>query len=439
MTDQQTPPDGKPVETPEIVADAVADNPNPEVVVDAGSQQPPADADAGERDKGEEPKPKTAAELRAERLNAIAARHKAKRDQDQGPEGDFSDPSQSYGKHAKPEFDLQPEFVKEGHEQNQHSEPAEGAKPTVPAATDKPKRFKLRVDGEEFEREIADVADLADMTVEEVEANPERAQRYAQKELAASRRLDKAKDILRGAQESKDSRRAPDQGQDGADDPDMSREQVDPDQDESLPKIIEDIQLGADPEEAAKRLETAITRSAAKVGRQVSLQEKAKDDFAHTIATYKKIKADNAELFADPYAEAVMERILHDGYREDLRGLGVSDDDIPSDPRKLVDAHRLARITGQNVRSAEKLLGDVKDKYVQYRGGNAAPANGNPSPAPRDGTARVVVDRTARRQAIPGQPAPANAPPRVPSAQPQKKSRAEVIQGMKKARGQVTA
>jgi hypothetical protein len=111
MTDQQTPADGKPVETPEIVADAVADNPNPEVVADAGA--PPADADAGDGDKGEQPKPKTAAELRAERLNAIAARHKAKRDQDQGPEGDFSDPSQSYGKHAKPEFDLQPEFVKE--------------------------------------------------------------------------------------------------------------------------------------------------------------------------------------------------------------------------------------------------------------------------------------------------------------------------------------
>jgi hypothetical protein len=430
-TDQQTPADGKPVEPPEIVADAVADNPNPEVVADGGA--PPADAGAGEGDKGEQPKPKTAADLRAERLNAIAARHKAKRDQDQGPEftGDFSDPAQSYGKHAKPEFDLRPEFVKE-------AEAAHDGQPDKPAASDKPKRFKLRVDGEEFERDIADVADLADMTVEEVEANPERAQRYAQKELAASRRLDKAKDILRGAQESKDSRRAPDQGQDGADDPDQSREQLDPDQDESLPKIIEDIQLGADPEEAAKRLETAITRSAAKVGRQVSLQEKAKDDFAHTIATYKKIKADNAELFADPYAEAVMERILHDGYREDLRGLGVSDDDIPSDPRKLVDAHRLARITGQNVRSAEKLLGDVKDKYVQYRGGNAASAS-NPSPAPRDGAPRVVVDRTARRQAIPGQPAPANTPPRVPSAQPQKKTRAEVIQGMKRARGQVTA
>lgn len=174
-------------EVTERIADPVADNPNPEIVSEPSPAPQPAPADG---EPVAEPAP---VNPRAARMKAIADRVRAKRESENAPEftGDFSDPAQVAGNVARKD--------------DPAAEPAAAAAPEPaprPAPTaDKPTRLKLKVDGQEFERDLGEVARLADMTIEEAEANPERATRYAQKELAASRRLDQAKEILRGVNE----------------------------------------------------------------------------------------------------------------------------------------------------------------------------------------------------------------------------------------------
>jgi hypothetical protein len=414
-------------EVTETVPDQVADNPNPEIVADPAPAADPAPTP----EAGAEPPPKSAAEIRGEKLNAIAKRLRGESPKDAGEfTGDFSDPGQQAGVFDKPaaEFDLTPEFIK----QQGGDAPAADKPAADKPAPSTPKTFKLRVDGQEYERSIADVAALADMTVEEVEANPDRATRYAQKEIASDRRLDAAKEIYRGA---KDKAATPHQDGD-PNDPNQPSEPRTPDQENPIKKLIEDIQFGADPEAVADQFDRIITQRAAQVGRHASLEDRTRADFEHTMSVFNDVKSKNEALFADPYAEAAMQRILYDGYREDLRAAGFAEDQIPADNAKLIDSHRIARVTGRQVRSAEKLIGDVKDKYVAWRDGTPEP---KPSPAPLQGQPRVVVDREARRQAIPSQPSPANAPPRVPAAPQAKKTREQVLNEMRKSRGKVVA
>ena len=85
---------------------------------------------------------------------------------------------------------MRPEFVRNA---AKAYEPPPGDTPPAqqdnqPAPERGPKSFKLAVFDEEREVSIDEVAQLADMTVEEVQANSQRAIRYAQKELAATRK-----------------------------------------------------------------------------------------------------------------------------------------------------------------------------------------------------------------------------------------------------------
>jgi hypothetical protein len=301
----------------------------------------------------------------------------------------------------------------------------------------------MRVDRQEIERDISEVAELAGMTVEEVEENPDRAVRFAQKEIATQRRFDQANTLLRNA---RDSQRAPG----GDPHPDRERAtEADPDRDSSPPnqeddgfkEIIQDIQFGHDPEEAAGRLRDAIDRRTSKNSRRVSLEVRVQNDFDRTMEAYEDVKSKNAELFADPVAEAAMERILHDGYRDDLIAAGFPEEEIPRHPGKRADTHRLARVSGaRGMRTPEKLLADVKDSYVDWRDGKQ-PQRGKNNPAPqRESQSRVVIDRGQRRQAIPQQPTRSATPPRVPAGPPQRKTRQEILADMRKRRGQgVTA
>jgi hypothetical protein len=84
----------------------------------------------------------------------------------------------------------------------------------------------------------------------------------------------------------------------------------------------------------------------------------------------------------------------------DLLAAGIPEEQIPADPAKRTDAHRMVRVAGGKVRAPEKLLTDVKDKYVAWRGGTPTSSN----PAPRAANTRAVVDRQGRRQAIPSHP-----------------------------------
>ncbi len=420
-----------PVDLSEQAGDPPADNPNPEIVADP----PPAPAAAEAADDDAAPEP-VAPNRRAESMKRIADRLKQQR------AGQTERAAQQAPAAAEPEpAAAAPAPVA--------AEPAAPAEPAPPPA---PRVFKLKVDREELERDITEVARLADMTVEEVEADPERARKYAGRELASRHRLDQANEILRNANpRPQESRGAP-----GS--PPNPEERRTADDTEPVPepsaaqpgkfrRLIEDIQFGRDPDAVAAQLQEAVNEAASNVAtsaaQRVSVEERFRQDHAHTIRAYETMKAAEPALFADPNAEAVMSRMMFDGYRQDLRASGMPDDQIPTNNAQLVDLHRLSRIQGKSgIRSAAQLLGDVKQGYVEWRGGTpakpaAAPADpaAPASPAPRP-VPRVVVNRDERRQAIPTQPQRASAPPPPPAQSPQPQTREQKLAKMRAARGQ---
>jgi hypothetical protein len=439
----KTPADN-PAPTDERVGESVADNPNPELTAEPTPPAAPEPAPAGDDD---ERPAKRRANPRDEQLKRIADRIKAQRRG--GPAGD-NDAGEA---RAETPRDLLPAFVRPTAAPEPEPPPAPAPAPapeapestaaapsTEPAADPEPKakRLTLRVDREELDYDLGEVARLADMTIEEVEQNPDRAIRYAQKEIAATRRLDKANSILRGAQERPDtdlSRRAPGSPahpQDETRATDTPEPEPAPPGD-TLEKLVEEIQFGADPKEVAGKLRTAVTEAAKEVSARTSIEQRMHDDFVQTMQTYESFQTANKELVADPNAHAVMRRMLFDAYGEDLRAIGVPEDRIPADEGARADWHRFYRVKGYRVRGAEKLLTDVKDDYVRWR----TPA-ADPPPAPRPATT-VTVDRAARRQAIPSQPTRATPPQQAPTPPPQRKTRAQILQEMRKARGQPAA
>lgn len=405
----------------------VDDNPSPPIVADARPAEPKP---AGQDEERAEPPPNP----RAARMKEIADRVKASRTDSPEYTGDYTDPAQTVGNITREPEPAEP------------AEPVAPAEPAAPAPQGK-RRFRLKVDGNEFERDIDEVARLAEMTPEEVEQHPERATKYAQKELAASSRLTRANDILRGAHQrpaDDPSRRAPgsqDEPRASATEPAPEPPATDVTQgdDDDIAKLVEDIQFGGDPKETAKRLRSAITKTARQESETATVGNRMQEDFAATMRAFEEFKGQNQDLVDDPNAHAVMKHLIEEGYAEDLRALGLPEDQIPKDPVKRADYHRYYRSQGHKVRPPDKMLNDVKSKYLDWRGGSKTPPAPT-SPAPREGQPTVKVNRDARRQAIPTQPTRATAPPTEPAAvTPQPRRRSAVIQTMRRSRGQVTA
>lgn len=424
-----------PAPADERIADPVADNVNPEIVADPAPQPAPAEASDDGDDAPPPPNP------RDEAMKRIADRLKKKREEEKGPAftGDFSDPSQTAGNHGRPppEIDLTPEFVRP------KAPPQAGPSDSQAQPA---KQFRLLVDGEEVSANLAEVARLADMTAEEVAADPARATRYAQKEIAASRRLDRAKDILRGANERpapEQNRRAPgspphqeDQRAQNADNY-VPEPGDDPDQDD-VAKLVEDIQFGADPKDTAQRLRQIITRSTSETAERSVLTEKMSDDFSRTMQAFEQFKTSNQDILKDPNAEAVMRRMIGDVYREDMRSIGVPEDRIPLNENAAADWHRYYRVKGHKVSSPEKLMDTVKTRYTTWRGTSAA-TNQTQQQAPRPGAPAVNVDRTDRRQALTPQPSRGTAPPPAAQESQRPRTREERLKEMRRARGQAVA
>lgn len=401
-----------PAQIAERTADPVADNPDPVIVADAPSIVPGQD-DGADDDAPKAPPPNP----RAARMAAIADRLKAERRGENAPEftGDMADPAQTAGVFGRPQ---DAEGEGQGQGEGEDAAPAPGAEK---------RKFKLKV------------------RQQEIELDEDAVLSAAQKALAADSYFEEGKQFLEKAKEVYgESRRGstPRPHQDDshrATDDDEPLPEPDPSArphqgDDAFETLIEEIQLG-DKSEAAAKLRTAITQAVSEGADSALIGQKMRDDFSETMLTFEKFKSENAALANDKAANAVMKELIFDGYRDDLRAIGVPEDRIPKADTELADWHRFYRVKGHKVRTTEKLLTDVKTAYVSWRG--AAPGQqANPSPAPRPGQPRVAIDRSERRQAIPTQPTRASAPPqRAPTAIPQRRAREAVMADMRKARG----
>lgn len=381
----------------------------PDPAVDEQQQEfspPPADP-TPEPEPKPEPTRVAMSPKDQERLE-IAKRFTASRQdpQDVDYHGDHNDPTQHYGAVAKGPEPEQPE----------QPQPEPQAQPE-PA----PRKIKLTVRRQEIE-----------LPEDEVIA-------HAQKALAADTYFDDAKRIYEDARRAAPSRPHPDENQPApaAEETidDLDNPQPHPEADE-FEELVEKIQYG-DKKEAAEVLRTTLTKITKQSSLEQSWEEKINNDLVSDTQTYQEFAARNAELAKDENAVAVIKKNLLDGYREDLRKIGVPEDRIPKDETVLAQHHRVYKLKGQPVRTVGQLLEDAKGRFVQWRGG--APAQQKATQQPNGNRPAVNVNRSDRREAIPHQPSRAAVPPQMQRSQTPAAptDRSEIVRRAREARGQV--
>jgi hypothetical protein len=194
------------------------------------------------------------------------------------------------------------------------------------------------------------------------------------------------------------------------DDDDPADTDAPPNAGDPLQAIVEKIQYGP-PEEAADALREVIARAQDPEATRKAIYLHQRDlDVNRAKAAYQAFagKRQNADLLNDRRNELVLQDLYYDEIARDLRALGLPAEQIPQDRTHLVETHRFHRIHGQRVRDTTALLEASRDAFLDWRGPRGAEQN--PAAQPRGNTISVSVDRSARRAAIPQQPARAAAP-----------------------------
>ncbi|HWW46316.1 MAG TPA: hypothetical protein VNZ94_00555 [Xanthobacteraceae bacterium] len=333
--------------------------------------------------------------------SAIADKFKRIREDREKPveaHGDYTDPSQLYGQHAAAPEAPQPDATTE---------------PSPPPAE---RKFKLTVRGEE--REVTEQELLT----------------LAQKSAAADSYLDDARHILETAkQRVKVSRQHPaDPPRTDAtefDELDDQQHQADP-----FEHLVEQMQYG-DPKDVSKNLRTTMAEIAKDAVKEATTTSRVQQDLASDLRAYDEFVKANPELANDRFAVAGIRDSLLEGYREDLRKIGVSEDHIPKDPEQLAIHHRHYKLQGHPVRTVPTLLEGARQDFIRWRGNPKEPSTTMPRPEAR---VDVRVNRDERRMAINHQPTRATVAPQM--QQPPAgagKTRADAVAAARRARGQV--
>lgn len=202
----------------------------------------------------------------------------------------------------------------------------------------------------------------------------------------------------------------------------------------SYKDVVEKIQFG-DPEEAAQQLETLVKNQANKVSQEGQLQRSFNQDFQRSQKALASFRKANPELEGDEFAAMAIEHNMYKLYAEDMKSLGLSDDQIPKDRNTLANWHRFYRINGYEVRPTSELLTASKDNFLKWRGGQAGDG-GQQRPRKAPANIQVSVNRDQRRQAIPLQPSRSSTIRQAPAAAPPG-DRSSVVAQMRRSRGQV--
>jgi hypothetical protein len=350
----------------------------------------------------------------------ILARYRENRNQPDEQQDDISD----FAREGLP-----PDFVAQ--------EPQPEPEPEIVSDQDAPptpQRVKLKVFGEEKE-----------MSLDEVIAK-------AQIALAADDVLDKAKSRLKEVDDlvaqTKDRVARTDPagrpaGHDAQPSPSpQAQPAVDPNApdpaDVDIDQLVEAMQYG-DPADARTKLRNTIdSRVGVAVEAQVNraLQiSRLQDEGARTAKVLADFKAKHADIAADPLADAAIQTRMYQIQVEDLRAIGVDPAQIQTPtgqvtPSDIAQAHRFYRANGFNVMKPEEMLNKALDDFQAWRGVKPATPQPAADPAAPKATPRVevVVNREARRAAIPQQPDRA-ASPRTPvqNQAPQVRDRSAIV------------
>ena len=387
-----------------------------EVLNAEANEVQPAARDLNPPPSGGEPAPQHAEMPEAPPIqdggrSAIAERFKKLRSDKEPPvetTGDFVHPSQTYGQIA--------------------------AEPEPQPQNEPQRRMKLKVRGEEREVDREEAIRMAKVvTSDDVSMlNDDQLTRLAQIGAAGQSYLEDTKQVLETTrQRVQVSRQHPDAQPaptaTDQDDPGDQQHPADP-----VEKIIEELQYG-DPKEVGPKLRTTIAEIAADAIKQATVTDRVQQDIANDLRAHDEFVKKHADLASDPIAASVIRDQLLNGYRDDLRKIGVPDEAIPSDPTLLAKHHRHYKLEGQPVRQVSQLLNEAAENLQKWRGGTP---RSEPAPQPQSET-RVNVNRDDRRMAIPHQPTRANVQPAMNApTQPGPKSRHDAVRAAQMARGQ---
>lgn len=320
--------------------------------------------------------------------------------------------------------------------------------------------FKLEVDGKTVEKSIDEVAVLADLSADEVRENPQRAIRYAQRELATQERLDRSKKILREQRSRASSEDADDDparnpapnqgGKDGSkggasDTPNDDRNTSG---DVDFAQLVEDIQIG-DPKDIAPKLQKALTTLAQSTAR-TELTAGARDqaviaDKNASAAAMRDFAKEHPEVESKRYMASAIAAGLIDEYRTDLRQAMIADgytaDEADealavSTPQIIASSHQKRRLRGDpNVRPIDKAF--IESAY-QRVSKDFGVNSGNPQNKRQD----FQETRQNRKEDLRTQPKRSSMPPAMRGQQslpPDPVSaRKRAVTDMQKSRGQRT-
>lgn len=327
-----------------------------------------------------------------------------------------------------PEFAENNAAVVEPQDEPAAAEPEVRAAAPDPAA--KPQTFKVKVHGKEME-----------LTLEEVTAQ-------AQIALASDGILDAAKSKLKAVDDLFNTVRsrvdqpgkhqAPQNDTQPNDHAQPAADAVTEHHDDDFDKLVNAIQFG-DPAEARQLLEKTISEkatTAATTAVSATMQsDRLRDEGARTARVLKDYQEKHPEIANDSRALAVIESDVLTQQVEDIRALGVDPaqlrpDGLAPTPGDISEAHKWYRAEGFKVRSPAEMLENGIKNLMEWRGVKTdKPADPAPAVDPNKRDVTVVVDRTARREAIPQQPGRTAAPRQEARQQtPQPRDRSSIVQ-----------
>lgn len=202
-----------------------------------------------------------------------------------------------------------------------------------------------------------------------------------------------------------------------------------PNQDDEIDALLEELAFGTDREKARTLLSNVVERRAATVAERVVENTLANDALRDQGARGQQALVDflgdakNADIATDPMARAAIEVKMYEQQRADIVALGIDPDQLPTahggkpTPGDIAQAHLWYRSKRFKVSSVQDMLTNAVKDFRDWKGTKPLAADPAPPPAPAAAPrVDITVDRAARRQSAPLQPARTAVPQRQPSA-----------------------
>jgi len=271
-----------------------------------------------------------------------------------------------------------------------------------------------------------------------IELTTEQLIERASKVEAADTYLQETRDLLKEAKAVRSGRTVRHDGENGAETDDLGTDPVElevQNHEPSTRSVIEKIQFG-DPDEAAAELERLVDQRAGKKATEGQLDRVIKQDLARSQKQLKEFSDANPQLGNNRIAALAIEDGMYRGYREDMLTLGLAEEQIPQDATTLARWHRFYRVNGHDVRSTKDLLEGSKKEFLASIGQLTGGRRQNPAPSRQQPRIQVNVDRDQRRMAIPSQPTRSVAPRRDVQPQNRPQTGSDVVNAMRRQRGQ---